>query len=144
MVYPSKSRVLDKRAVAIVRAAGPFGRFSAEMRNFVRILIEGDRIGVLPEVRALYETSKDAADGVAKATIESAFPLTDAQVVLGRLDRRCLPRLFGPVGDAPIDPDAAQGFFHEFSGWIVFVFAFAMILGVFAILTWFWLQLQRF
>lgn len=29
-----------------------------------------------------------------------------------------------------ISPDAAQGFFHEFSGWIVFLFAFAMILMI--------------
>jgi exosortase/archaeosortase family protein len=27
-----------------------------------------------------------------------------------------------------IGPEAAQGFFHEFSGWIVFIFAFLMIL----------------
>ena len=27
-----------------------------------------------------------------------------------------------------IGPEAAEGFFHEFSGWIVFIFAFAMIL----------------
>jgi exosortase len=27
-----------------------------------------------------------------------------------------------------ISPEAAEGFFHEFSGWIVFMFAFAMIL----------------
>ncbi len=27
-------------------------------------------------------------------------------------------------------PDAAQGFFHEFSGWVVFIVAFAMILGI--------------
>ncbi len=33
IVRPSKSRVLDRRAVAIVRAAGPFGRFSADMRR---------------------------------------------------------------------------------------------------------------
>jgi len=32
VVYPSKSRVLDKRAVAIVHAASPFGTFSAAMR----------------------------------------------------------------------------------------------------------------
>jgi protein TonB len=31
IVRPSKSRVLDRRAVAIVRAAGPFGSFSADM-----------------------------------------------------------------------------------------------------------------
>lgn len=33
VVYPSKSRVLDKRAVAIVHAASPFGPFSAAMRT---------------------------------------------------------------------------------------------------------------
>ena len=33
IVRPSKSRVLDRRAVAIVRAAGPFGAFTAEMRR---------------------------------------------------------------------------------------------------------------
>jgi exosortase len=27
-------------------------------------------------------------------------------------------------------PEAAQGFFHEFSGWVVFIVAFAMILGI--------------
>ena len=29
-----------------------------------------------------------------------------------------------------IGPEAAQGFFHEFSGWIVFIFAFIMILVI--------------
>ena len=33
IVRPSKSRILDRRAVAIVRAAGPFGRFTADMRK---------------------------------------------------------------------------------------------------------------
>ena len=33
IVRPSSSRILDRRAVAIVRAAGPFGRFSADMRR---------------------------------------------------------------------------------------------------------------
>jgi protein TonB len=33
VVRPSTSRVLDRRAIAIVRAAGPFGRFSADMRR---------------------------------------------------------------------------------------------------------------
>jgi lipoprotein signal peptidase len=35
-----------------------------------------------------------------------------------------------------IGPEAAQGFFHEFSGWIVFLFAFAMILVVQRIIFW--------
>ena len=29
-----------------------------------------------------------------------------------------------------IGPEAAEGFFHEFSGWIVFLFAFVMILAI--------------
>ena len=33
VVRPSKSRVLDKRAVAIVRAASPFGAFTPAMRK---------------------------------------------------------------------------------------------------------------
>jgi protein TonB len=33
IVRPSKSRLLDQRAVAIVRAAAPFGRFSEAMRR---------------------------------------------------------------------------------------------------------------
>ncbi len=33
VVRPSTSRVLDRRAIAIVRAAGPFGRFSEAMRR---------------------------------------------------------------------------------------------------------------
>ena len=33
IVRPSNSRLLDRRAVAIARAAAPYGRFSAEMRS---------------------------------------------------------------------------------------------------------------
>jgi protein TonB len=33
VVRPSKSRVLDRRAIAIVRAAAPFGPFNAAMRK---------------------------------------------------------------------------------------------------------------
>ncbi|HSW24908.1 MAG TPA: TonB family protein, partial [Burkholderiaceae bacterium] len=32
IVYPSKSRVLDRRAIAIVHAASPFGSFTTAMR----------------------------------------------------------------------------------------------------------------
>ncbi|MEQ1573024.1 MAG: exosortase A [Vicinamibacterales bacterium] len=33
-------------------------------------------------------------------------------------------------------PEAAEGFFHEFSGWVVFVVAFAAILGVKQVITY--------
>ena len=49
-------------------------QLSPEGRSFVRVLIQGDRISVLPQIQAMFEELKDAADGVAKATIETAFP----------------------------------------------------------------------
>ena len=56
-------------------------KLSADGRNFLRVLIEADRIALLPEIRTLFDLLKDEAENVAKATIESAFPLSDAQVI---------------------------------------------------------------
>lgn len=78
----------DAKASLFLSIAGD--RFGSEMRNFVRILIDGDRIGVLPEIRALYETRKNATEGVAKATIETAMPIAAAQLaqLTAALERR--------------------------------------------------------
>jgi F-type H+-transporting ATPase subunit delta len=46
----------------------------------VRVLIEADRIALLPQIRTLFDALRDQAENVAKATIETAFPLSDAQV----------------------------------------------------------------
>ena len=55
-------------------------RLDATGRSFVRVLVEADRVAVLPEIRTLFETLKNDTDGVAKARIESAFPLSDAEL----------------------------------------------------------------
>jgi F-type H+-transporting ATPase subunit delta len=55
-------------------------RFTEDMRNFVRVLIEGDRIELLPEIRTLFEALRNDAEGVAQATIETALPLSEAQL----------------------------------------------------------------
>ena len=55
-------------------------KLDADGRNFIRVLIEADRIGLLPEVRMLFEALKDESDGVARAQIASAFPLDEAQL----------------------------------------------------------------
>jgi F-type H+-transporting ATPase subunit delta len=55
-------------------------KLSPDGRNFIRVLIEGDRITLLPEIRELFEQRKNAAENVAKAEIETALPLTDAQL----------------------------------------------------------------
>jgi F-type H+-transporting ATPase subunit delta len=49
-------------------------------RSFLRVLVEAGRIGLLPDIAALFETLKDRAEGAAKAEIETAFELTDAQL----------------------------------------------------------------
>ena len=43
VVRPSKSRILDRRAMAIVRAAGPFGPFSAEMLREAEVIVVTSR-----------------------------------------------------------------------------------------------------
>jgi len=55
-------------------------KLTPEGRNFVRVLIEADRITLLPEIQAIFDALKDSADGVAKATIETAFPLDDVEL----------------------------------------------------------------
>jgi F-type H+-transporting ATPase subunit delta len=54
-------------------------KLSPEGRGFVRVLIEGDRIALMPEIRVLFEARKDAAENVARANIESALPLSAEQ-----------------------------------------------------------------
>ena len=65
-------------------------RFSGEARNFIRVLVEAERIALLPQIVAMFEALKNQAEATAKATIESAFELTDAQVaeLRGALEKR--------------------------------------------------------
>jgi len=92
---------------------------NAEGRNFVRLLVQADRIALMPYIATLFETLKDDADGVAKATIESAFELSaedlkDLTIALERRFKRKVeatvvvnPELIGgariSVGDNVID-----------------------------------------
>jgi len=49
-------------------------------RNFIALLVENDRLLLLPEIAAQFEVQKDRNEGVAQAEIVSAFALDDAQV----------------------------------------------------------------
>jgi F-type H+-transporting ATPase subunit delta len=55
-------------------------RLDAEAQNLVRALVENDRLVVLPEIAALYETRKREAAGQTKVVVSSALPL-DAAVL---------------------------------------------------------------
>ncbi len=94
-------------------------RFTGEARNVLRVLVEAERVALLPQIAAMFEKLKDDAEATAKATIESAFELTAAQVaeLRGALEKRfgrkmettvkVTPSLIGgarvTVGDAVLD-----------------------------------------
>ena len=48
--------------------------------NFVKVLAENDRLSLLPEIDAQFETLKANAEGTLEATITSAHELTQAQI----------------------------------------------------------------
>jgi F-type H+-transporting ATPase subunit delta len=77
-------------------------RLDALGRNFIRVLVGADRVGLLPQINEQFDTLKDATDGVAKARIDSAFPLSDAQ--LGEL-RSALEKHFGRRIEATVSVD---------------------------------------
>lgn len=99
-------------------------RLDADGRSFVRVLIEADRIGLAREIREIYEKRRNDAEGVARAVIESALPVSDADLagLKSALERRfgrkveatvrVNPELIGgariTVGDTVID-DSVQG-----------------------------------
>jgi F-type H+-transporting ATPase subunit delta len=71
-------------------AAAAGDALAPEVQNFVRVLIENDRLTLLPEIATLFEALKNEREGVIEAQIESAFPVDDealAQLV-GDLERR--------------------------------------------------------
>jgi len=87
--------------------------------DFVRVLVEAERIELLPQIAEMFDALKNEAEAVATAKIESAFELTDAQVgeLRGALEKRfgkkiettvvVNPELIGgarvTVGDAVLD-----------------------------------------
>jgi F-type H+-transporting ATPase subunit delta len=55
-------------------------RLPAEGANFLRMLIDNDRLAALPQIARQFRALKNEAEGVADCVIESAFALSDAQV----------------------------------------------------------------
>jgi F-type H+-transporting ATPase subunit delta len=90
---------LDARAKASLLLSIAGDRFDGEARNFIRVLVEGERVMLLPQIATMFETLKDDAEATAKATIESAFEMNDAQV--DEL-RRALEKRFGRKIEATV------------------------------------------
>jgi F-type H+-transporting ATPase subunit delta len=77
-------------------------------RNFIRVLVEADRVALLPYVAELFETLKNEAEGVARAQIASAFPLDEAEVADLKV---ALEHRFGKKIEATVtvDPELIGG-----------------------------------
>ena len=71
-------------------------------RNFIHVLIDSDRITLLPQIESIFSTLRNQAEGVATAQIVSALPLFDQQVaeLTSALERR-----FGKKIDVTVTVD---------------------------------------
>ena len=49
-------------------------------KNFVRILVNSERIALAGEIFALFEQKRAAAEGISEVDVITAYPLDDAQV----------------------------------------------------------------
>jgi F-type H+-transporting ATPase subunit delta len=83
-------------------------RFNGEARNFIRVLVEAERVMLLPQIAAMFETLKNEAEATAKATIESAFELSPSQVTELQ---QALERRFGKKIETTVtvNPDLIGG-----------------------------------
>lgn len=90
----------------IVGVAGD--ALSADQQNFVRVLVENERLQVLPEIRDLFVELKNEHEGVREAQIASAFPLDDAtlKALVADLEDKFKAKLDVVVS---IDPDLIGG-----------------------------------
>ena len=75
---------------------------SVDGKSFIRVLLDGDRLRLLPEIRELFEALRDGAEGISRAQITSAFPLDGAELT-GL--RAALERRFGTKVEATVSVD---------------------------------------
>jgi len=79
-----------------------------EQQNFVNVLVDNERLQLMPEIFELFEDLKNAKEGVMDAEITSAFPLEGAQLktLTSDLEARFKAKLNVTVS---VDPDLIGG-----------------------------------
>lgn len=55
------------------------GHLTETFQNFVRLLTFTDRLSLAPQIHELFEKKRTDAEGIAKITVTSAYPLEDDQ-----------------------------------------------------------------
>jgi len=78
------------------------------VENFLRLVVDNGRLAALPEVARQFRAMKNAAEGQADCLIESALPLSEAQVgdLLGSLSRKFGLKL---IPEVKVDPGLIGG-----------------------------------
>lgn len=81
---------------------------NAEQQNFIRVLVDNDRLVVLPEIRDLFISYKNEHEGSKQALIDSAFPIEAAtqQQLVADLERRFACKIEATVN---INPELIGG-----------------------------------
>ncbi|THD59620.1 hydantoinase B/oxoprolinase family protein [Phenylobacterium sp.] len=96
---------LERRDTAQVAGA----KIRSPMLDVETVAAGGGSILTFDGMRARAGPASAGADpGPAAYGRGGPATVTDANLVLGRLDPRFFPSVFGPKGDAPLDPDAAR------------------------------------
>jgi len=88
-------------------------------RNFIKVLVEAERLEVAPEIKTLFEQLRADAGGVAKIEVVSAFPMDNDQLnlisesvrnrlgkaveVTAREDKSLIGGVVVHIGDAVVD-----------------------------------------
>jgi F-type H+-transporting ATPase subunit delta len=84
------------------------GKLGETQRNFVRVLVDNERLALLPEIRDAFAQLKNGHDGVRDAHITSAFPLDEAALkkLVAELEPRFNCKLNASVN---VDPELIGG-----------------------------------
>lgn len=95
-------KLTDDQLIELVLGLAGDG-LSAELQNFVRVLVANERLQLLPEIRDLFVQLKNEHEGVRQAQIASAFPLDDATLsqLKSDLEARFKTKLNVKVSVAP-------------------------------------------
>ncbi|MBX9810286.1 MAG: F0F1 ATP synthase subunit delta [Burkholderiales bacterium] len=77
-------------------------------RNFVQVLVQNGRLGLLPQIHALYEELRRGHEGVLEARIISALPISDEQTkqLVARLEAKYQRKVSARV---EVDPGLIGG-----------------------------------
>jgi exosortase D (VPLPA-CTERM-specific) len=146
LMIPLPAIIFNRIAFPLQLLASRFGELALTIAG-VPVLREGNVI-------TLSNTSLEVAE--ACSGIRSLVSLLTLAIVYGYvMDRRPWARITLALASIPVaiaangirvagtglaahyvGPEAAQGFFHEFSGWLVFVVAFILLFAVQRVIAW--------